>query len=1680
MKKILLWCTLLTAVWLNAQTQHIPVTQGGFEAGDTFAANGWSSDSGSATNKWVVGPLTNGPGTGNSAFISNSTAAPYDATYTTSSASVVYFWRDITIPAGESKIKLDFDWIANGESTWDLIQILVAPTTVTPVPSTSSTGSITGSSAGNAVPLGVDGATSIGYVNLQTSTTHATFYLPPSLAGTTFRLIFSWRNDTSGGANPSGQIDNITLSSQVAGTFSTIASGDWSNPLTWDANAVPSPADQVTVNTGHAVVIDNAGYGANNLTVNGSLEYGTTPTSFSVGGNLTIGNTGFVNVFNGTTGKTLIVSGNIVNNGIMDISVGATTAGNLTLSGSAMQTISGNGTFANGKIRNLTFANSSTATPNITWNMGDIRVVYNLNMAGARIAMGTSKLAYGDNAVGNTLTAPAGSGLVSGKFARYYTASTTGSTITAGSLPTATTTKYPFISADGKDRSMWITRTNATTAAAGELGVVYNDVAGISNVSITDGTYTADKRTNANWVVSDETGTIAASSYRIAVAGDDLFPAINGEHRIVNASSALAGDHQNGTAAPSGQRVLLPQADLLSGPLYLAYNEALAPHTAVANGNWNAASTWNKGTVPTCTSAVLIPSGYTVTVNSATNSAARVDVYTGGSLVVVSGDITVGCTDNNSTLTNNGTVTVSGGTLAVNGNIWNAASSTLNQSGGDIIIDGNNGGSVTGSVASGTALLHMASNDVNMTGGVLTIVDPHAATTASNSINYTFGTSGSIVFSPNHTLRFGDGVSTDAGGNLANGFRINTFASSGRISKFGKMEINTLGGTNRHVTTTYTFGVHDLEIHANSQFRMNSTSLYVAGNFVNNGLYVSSTTTYLADYSNALNEPTNVAQTISGTGQFHNASITVSTLPTLNDVIYSLNVNNSSTAGVTLARPFGLSNVLTLTEGVVHTSTANLLSVGFNTTAGTMTTGSNTAYIDGPVSKIFANNYTGTQLFPVGKGGSYSPIWISPKTTAVSKFTAQAFNTNTGTASSSIAGLANDRRWEVALDSGTYSTIKVKVGGPNIQGSNIIVQAPTANGVYTNDFGNVATFLAATATSPATIESDVEKNAADFTGFISYANPLCPAPSLVTATTTFTSANISWTGTTMAANGYVVYYSTVNTAPDGSTVLDATNSVSTASPSATSVTIPGLTPETGYYVWVRSACSSTENSEWVGPIFAYTGYCPVTSTSQATWFSGINSSGAVTNLNYSSPTATTGTNGYQNLSATQKLANYAGSTANVTFALGGATAGISVWVDWNNDLVFDTTERVHTSSAYVGTTPHTGAVAVPAGTAVGEYRMRMVVNYNSTAPNDACVNLTRGEYIDMTFEVTATPTCFAPTGITVGTVTSATADLTWTAATPVPGVGYEVYYSTSNVAPTASTVLDATNSVSSTSNNAQLTGLAGSSTYYVWVRSACSASDKSSWSAMVSVITACSSVTAINENFDSYPSAAGSLPTCWNLLPGSSTSWARINNGQSSSPSNGLYLYGGPGDDQGVSLNAVTGLDSGTLSLQFKLRMGTTAGATLKVGYLDPANGNAFEPITTFTTTNAWVTHTMSLTGIPTGVTQLAFLQNSGTSTPIYIDDVKVDLTSSLAVTDVKNIASDDVKVYPNPFTDLINISDVKDLKSVSVIDASGRMVKTIATPGTQIHLGELKSGLYILKLDYRNGSVKTVKVVKK
>lgn len=62
----------------------------------------------------------------------------------------------------------------------------------------------------------------------------------------------------------------------------------------------------------------------------------------------------------------------------------------------------------------------------------------------------------------------------------------------------------------------------------------------------------------------------------------------------------------------------------------------------------------------------------------------------------------------------------------------------------------------------------------------------------------------------------------------------------------------------------------------------------------------------------------------------------------------------------------------------------------------------------------------------------------------------------------------------------------------------------------------------------------------------------------------------------------------------------------------------------------------------------------------------------------------------------------------------------------------------------------------------------------------------------------------------------------------------------------------------------------------------------------------------------------------------------------------------------------------------------------------------------------------------------------------------------------------------------MVTISDIAKVKSVSLTDISGRLVKVIENPDSEIHLGELKQGVYLLMLDMKDGSKQVVKTIKK
>jgi|GEM_PF-859616 len=87
---------------------------------------------------------------------------------------------------------------------------------------------------------------------------------------------------------------------------------------------------------------------------------------------------------------------------------------------------------------------------------------------------------------------------------------------------------------------------------------------------------------------------------------------------------------------------------------------------------------------------------------------------------------------------------------------------------------------------------------------------------------------------------------------------------------------------------------------------------------------------------------------------------------------------------------------------------------------------------------------------------------------------------------------------------------------------------------------------------------------------------------------------------------------------------------------------------------------------------------------------------------------------------------------------------------------------------------------------------------------------------------------------------------------------------------------------------------------------------------------------------------------------------------------------------------------------------------------------------------------------------------------------------SSILATSEVSQAKNDLKAYPNPFADVLNISDISKVKSVSIVDVAGRVVKTIESPSSALQLGDLKQGLYLVTLNMKDGSKQTIKAIKK
>lgn len=359
---------------------------------------------------------------------------------------------------------------------------------------------------------------------------------------------------------------------------------------------------------------------------------------------------------------------------------------------------------------------------------------------------------------------------------------------------------------------------------------------------------------------------------------------------------------------------------------------------------------------------------------------------------------------------------------------------------------------------------------------------------------------------------------------------------------------------------------------------------------------------------------------------------------------------------------------------------------------------------------------------------------------------------------------------------------------------------------------------------------------------------------------------------------------------------------------------------------------------------------------------------------------------YVNNSTSQMVTSYPGGTVKVHLDFAGSGTKSLVWVDWNSNGDFnDFYENPISTSAYSVVDDQ---LYVPPTQAPGIYRIRVQTGTSlSTSPNPCGPNTNgNGNFVDFSLKIDPTPTCFVPTAITASNITNVGATLSWTAPVTAPGIGYEYYYTSSTIVPDASTPASGT----STATSAPINGLTAFTTYYVYIRSVCSASNKSAWSLRGTFKTKCNPMISMFENFENTAIGPYSAD-CWDkIIMGTGTQ--SISSGSGVNSSKAMYQFAsGTANTVIAVLPAFSNVNAGTNWIRFKARTSSGAG-TLDVGYVtNDTDASTFVNIQSLTFSNTVFDGYEYTVVVPNSVPSNARLaiRNSGiTATNIYWDEV--------------------------------------------------------------------------------------------
>ncbi|MES2647584.1 MAG: hypothetical protein V4717_11950 [Bacteroidota bacterium] len=799
-----------------------------------------------------------------------------------------------------------------------------------------------GNDAGNTATSVTSGTAIVQMINLNNEFQVGTFIITDPHAGSAATdAAFAYTNSLSGNAHNS----NFLHVFQFGNGVSTDAGGNATNGF-----YINQATSSKRFNFGSIVI--NTVNNNNNRFVTQSVTF----SSLALYGNFTI-TTGEYII---RAGKTFSLRGNLINNGILStegtlkLSTPNLTGGDVSTN--TIQNISGNGVFRNDRISpganfgGIDIDNINTIGVTFSgsgWNSMPVTVSAFLRFLNGKANIGNGSvitLAAGINFLWTS------GGFINGTIKRMFSTAT----IAIGNIAGM----FPFISTANTSRQFFVGIPTALSAG-GSVSISYNQMDGFNAVTpFTDNGAVISNVSNDHWVISQTDLSPSSAIIQLRFLATGIITHATPNARITSTTGSVFGSTTSGqsmgqTGTPMVNKTSTTVADISGTGTNLYYGFSKFFSTA-ANGNWEDGSTWQGGVSPglSCDDVII---SHIVTVNTTNASCAYLESR--NNLIVNGAELTVGCTNNNNKLLVAGLLNVNGGILKINGYLTTNTlfNSVLNQTGGEIIIDGNKGGAQAGSVPQGIPLFALNNSSGTFSGGKITIVDPHpGGGLADYAFDYNYPNH--VNATASHTVQFGDGISTDAG-NPFLGFLIKAKAtSSNTFFNFGNLVINAGNNDDRAATQ---FG----QTQVNNNFQVvagrytipASQTLVVAGNVVNDGTLISAGYIYLGNPAAAASPN---PQSIGGNGIFANA------LSGATCNITGLSINNSNPAGVTLNVPLTIGTALTFTNGIVNTSPVNLLTLGgsdafsgsFNYTAGR---------INGPFKrKILPTN--GARQFPVG------------------------------------------------------------------------------------------------------------------------------------------------------------------------------------------------------------------------------------------------------------------------------------------------------------------------------------------------------------------------------------------------------------------------------------------------------------------------------------------------------------------------------------------------------------------------------------------------------------------------------------------------------------------------------------------------------------------------------------------